>query len=141
MGGWGECIFIYSGLARLISFEINLISKEINRVEPEYMNMHFPINALDPPLLYLYNHIYLWYTYLLHVLNLGSGLAQSTDVRTNCPVLINQSTYYRCQSTIIFINITSSLIYWRLFKLPSGMKRGDPDAIFMSDVGRLKDEL
>ena len=55
MGGrGGGCIFIYSDLARLISFEINLISKEINRVEPEYMNMHPPppINALNPPLLH-----------------------------------------------------------------------------------------
>ena len=33
-------IFIYSGSAPLISFEINLISKEISEAEPEYMNMH-----------------------------------------------------------------------------------------------------
>ena len=45
------CIFIYSGSGRLISFEINLISKEISRAEPEYMNMHIPINALDPPMI------------------------------------------------------------------------------------------
>ena len=36
-------IFIYSGSAPLISFEINLISKEISEAEPEYMNMH-PLN-------------------------------------------------------------------------------------------------
>ena len=52
IGGGGGCIFIYSGSARLVSFEINLISKEISRPAPEYMNMHhpFPINTLDPPL-------------------------------------------------------------------------------------------
>ena len=38
----GGCIFIYSCSARLISFEINLISKEISRAEHEYMNMHPP---------------------------------------------------------------------------------------------------
>ena len=27
----GECIFIYSGSARLVSFEIRLISKEVSR--------------------------------------------------------------------------------------------------------------
>ena len=37
------CIFIYSGSAQQISFEINLISKEISQAEPEYMNMH-PLN-------------------------------------------------------------------------------------------------
>ena len=36
------CIFIYSGSARLISFEINFISKETSRAEPEYMNIHPP---------------------------------------------------------------------------------------------------
>ena len=36
----GECIFIYSCYAGLISFEVNLISKEISRAEPEYMNIH-----------------------------------------------------------------------------------------------------
>ena len=35
-------IFIYSSSARLISFEINPILKEVNREEPEYMNMHPP---------------------------------------------------------------------------------------------------
>ena len=40
--GGGGCIFIYSGSGRLISFEIRLISKEINRAEPEYVNMHPP---------------------------------------------------------------------------------------------------
>ena len=38
----GGCIFIYSGYARLTSFEINFISKETSRVEPEYMNIHPP---------------------------------------------------------------------------------------------------
>ena len=39
-GGGG--IFIYSGDARLSSFEINFISKETSRAEPEYMNIHPP---------------------------------------------------------------------------------------------------
>ena len=34
----------------VITFEINFISKEISRPEPEYMNMHPPINTLFPPL-------------------------------------------------------------------------------------------
>ena len=38
----GGCIFIYSGSARLVSFEIKLISKEVSRAEPEYMNIHPP---------------------------------------------------------------------------------------------------
>ena len=38
IGGGG--IFIYSGSARLVSFEIKLISKEVSRAEPEYMNIH-----------------------------------------------------------------------------------------------------
>ena len=44
--GGGGCIFIYSGSARLTSFEINFISKETSRARPEYMNIHPPINAL-----------------------------------------------------------------------------------------------
>ena len=40
--GGGGCIFIYSGYARLISFEINFITKETSRAEPEYMNIHTP---------------------------------------------------------------------------------------------------
>ena len=40
--GGGGCIFIYSGFARLISFEINFITKETSRAEPEYMNIHPP---------------------------------------------------------------------------------------------------
>ena len=45
--GGGGCIFIYSGYARLTSFEINFISKETSRAEPEYMNIHRPpINVL-----------------------------------------------------------------------------------------------
>ena len=39
---WGGCIFIYSGRARLVSFEIKLISTEVSRAEPEYMNIHPP---------------------------------------------------------------------------------------------------
>ena len=39
MGG-GGCIFIYSGSARLVSFEIKLISKEVIQAEPEYTNKH-----------------------------------------------------------------------------------------------------
>ena len=42
VGGGGGCIFIYSGSARLTSFEINFISKETSRAEPEYMNIHPP---------------------------------------------------------------------------------------------------
>ena len=38
----GGCIFIYSGPTRLVSFEIKLISKEVSRAEPEYMNIHPP---------------------------------------------------------------------------------------------------
>ena len=39
----GGCIFIYSGSARLVCFEIKLISKEVSQAEPEYMNIH-PLN-------------------------------------------------------------------------------------------------
>ena len=42
----GGCIFIYSGSARLISFEMKLISKEVSRAELEYMNIHTPISVL-----------------------------------------------------------------------------------------------
>ena len=38
----GGYIFVYSGSARLVSFEIKLISKEPSRAEPEYMNIHPP---------------------------------------------------------------------------------------------------
>ena len=38
----GGCIFIYSGYARLISFEVNFITKENSRAEPECMNIHPP---------------------------------------------------------------------------------------------------
>ena len=38
----GGCILIYSGSTRLVSFEIKLISKEVSRAEPEYMNIHSP---------------------------------------------------------------------------------------------------
>ncbi len=41
-GGGGGCIFIYPCSARRISFEINLISKEIRRAEHGYMNIHPP---------------------------------------------------------------------------------------------------
>ena len=40
--GGGGGIFIYSGSARLTSFEINFISKETSRARPEYMNIHPP---------------------------------------------------------------------------------------------------
>ena len=40
----GGCIFIYSGRARLVSFEIKLISTEVSRAEPECMNIHPPPN-------------------------------------------------------------------------------------------------
>ena len=40
--GGGGCIFIYSGSARLTSFEINFILKETSRAEPQYMNIHPP---------------------------------------------------------------------------------------------------
>ena len=40
--GGGGCIFIYSASARLISFEMKLISKEVSRAELEYMNIHPP---------------------------------------------------------------------------------------------------
>ena len=40
--GGGGCIFIYSGYARLTSFEINFISKETSRADIEYMNIHPP---------------------------------------------------------------------------------------------------
>ena len=51
--GGGGCIFIYSSYARLISFEINFITKETSRAEPEYMNIHPPpppISVLAPAL-------------------------------------------------------------------------------------------
>ena len=38
----GGCIFIYSGSARLTSFEINSISKETSRAQLEYMGIHPP---------------------------------------------------------------------------------------------------
>ena len=41
MGGGG--VLIYSGSARLVSFEIKLISKEASRAEPEYMNIQMTI--------------------------------------------------------------------------------------------------
>ena len=39
---FGGCIFIYSSCARPVSCEIKLISKEVSRAEPEYMNIHPP---------------------------------------------------------------------------------------------------
>ena len=45
----GGCIFIYSGYARLISFEINFITKETSRAEPEFLNIRLsPIKAMSP---------------------------------------------------------------------------------------------
>ena len=46
----GGCIFKYWGSARLISFEINFISKETSQAEPEYINIHPSINAIAPVL-------------------------------------------------------------------------------------------
>ena len=48
----GGCIFIYLGYARLISFQINFITKETSWAEPEYMNIHPPppISVLAPAL-------------------------------------------------------------------------------------------
>ena len=57
-GGGGGCIFIYSGSARLASFEINFISKETSRAEHEYMNIHPPINALATALGRGFNFIF-----------------------------------------------------------------------------------
>ena len=58
------CIFIYSGSARLVSFEIKLISKEASRAEPEYMNIHPPISVLATALLELWatNKVGVWAT-------------------------------------------------------------------------------
>ena len=42
----GGYILIYSGSARLTSFEINFVSKVTSRAQLEYMNIHPPINAL-----------------------------------------------------------------------------------------------
>ena len=49
IGGGGGCIFIYSDSARLASFEINFISKETSRAEPEYMNIHPPPQLINAP--------------------------------------------------------------------------------------------
>ena len=51
IGGGG--MFIYSGSARLVSFEIKLISKEASRAEPKYMNIHPPISVLATALIAL----------------------------------------------------------------------------------------
>ena len=45
--GGGGCIFIDSGAAQLVSFEIKLISKEVSQAEPEYMNIHPPPPAIS----------------------------------------------------------------------------------------------
>ena len=39
-------IHIFGFCPTIASFEINFISKETSRAEPEYMNIHPPINAL-----------------------------------------------------------------------------------------------
>ena len=73
--GGGGGIFIYSGSARLTSFEINFISKETSRAEPEYMNIHPPISALATALdiFYCYlqqnkqSHRHLLYSVMSHV--------------------------------------------------------------------------
>ncbi len=49
-GGGGVYIHIFRCSARLISFEMNLISKEIRRAEHEYMNIHPQLNAVVTPL-------------------------------------------------------------------------------------------
>ena len=41
-GGGGGVYSYYSDRARLVSFEIKLISKEVSWAEPEYMNIHPP---------------------------------------------------------------------------------------------------
>ena len=38
----GGCLFIYSSSVWLLSLEIKLISKEVSRAKPEYMNIHPP---------------------------------------------------------------------------------------------------
>ena len=40
--GGGGGIFIYSGSARLVSFEVKLISKKVSWAEPEYVNIQPP---------------------------------------------------------------------------------------------------
>ena len=50
--GGGGGIFIYSGSAQLISFEINFISKETSWAESEYMNIHPPPNNTLAPALH-----------------------------------------------------------------------------------------
>ena len=49
IGGGGGGVYSYIRVlpdSRLASFEINFISKETSRAEPEYMNINPPINAL-----------------------------------------------------------------------------------------------
>ena len=46
IGGGGGVHIHISGYARLISFEINIITKETSRAEPEYMNIHLPPSLL-----------------------------------------------------------------------------------------------
>ena len=53
IGGEGVVyLYNYSVYARLISFEINFITQETSRAEPEYMNIHPPppISVLAPAL-------------------------------------------------------------------------------------------
>ena len=50
---WGGGVYSYiRGYARLISFEINFITKETCQAEPECMNIHPPplISVLEPAL-------------------------------------------------------------------------------------------
>ena len=47
-------IFIYSCSGQLSSFEIDLISKELNCPEHEYMNMAPSLIELAAPLAYMY---------------------------------------------------------------------------------------
>ena len=86
---WG-CIFIYSGYARLISFEINFITKETGRAELEYMNIHPPppisvqASALDSIMRLLIN---LWHSIVLICVDLREGYREKNHQSTgeiNC---------------------------------------------------------
>ena len=67
IGGGEGCIFIFSGSARLTSFEINFISKEVSRAEPEYMNIHPPVSVLATALRSSMMHeLFHAFVYVLH---------------------------------------------------------------------------
>ena len=69
-GGGGGCIFVYSSYARLTSFEINFISKDTSRAEPEYMNIHPPppINVLATALFSINNDLRNEFTSMMAIL-------------------------------------------------------------------------